>query len=496
MKWMIGGLVGALALIGLGIALTGGEGARGVVSADPEASRLCAEGTEDVNAFRLTEGLGKLDQALTLDPSLAEASISRALALARLGRTAEFKGELARADSLTRRIGDDNRRMLAELRLGMFLRSQAFAARDSLLARLSNEMPDNVHVLEAQAFEASKGTDLDAQEKAWRRILEVDPNYANSYNMLGYLELRRGNYDKAIESMQKYAFLAPDMANPHDSLGEVLMGIGRYEEAEQEFRTSVAMQPDFYHSWINLGKTYLARGQIRSGREILEKVRGLVAGTEIEKRVDRELVSAYVVNGLEDALAQVTAEFVSRYPDDATSGFYRAMRLTYQGRVEEGQAVIDSCLAQWRGSESYARSPETRLEIDYADRQFDALVADVADDPATSARLWRRVVDLVDGVRPPHETWFERYRLAAALDRSGRPADALAVAEPILEANPRTLPVLAVAARCYLDEGRLTEARHTVDQLTWALAKADDDFPLRATATALEAEVAAREARP
>ena len=66
--------------------------------------------------------------------------------------------------------------------------------------------------------------------------------------MLGYLELNRGNYDQAIEYMQKYAFLAPDLANPHDSLGEVLMTIGRYEEAEQEFRAAVRMQPDFYHS--------------------------------------------------------------------------------------------------------------------------------------------------------------------------------------------------------------------------------------------------------
>lgn len=49
--------------------------------------------------------------------------------------------------------------------------------------------------------------------------------------MLGYLELSRGNYELAIEHMQKYAFLAPDLANPHDSLGEVYLAIGRYEDA-------------------------------------------------------------------------------------------------------------------------------------------------------------------------------------------------------------------------------------------------------------------------
>ena len=108
--------------------------------------------------------------------------------------------------------------------------------------------------------------------RAWLHILEVDPNYASSYNNLGYLELYRGNYDKAIEYKQKYAFLAPDVANPHDSLGEVLMVLGRYEEAEAEFRSAVKMQPDFYHSLINLGKAYIARGQLKMGLKIFQKV--------------------------------------------------------------------------------------------------------------------------------------------------------------------------------------------------------------------------------
>jgi tetratricopeptide (TPR) repeat protein len=493
-KWMIVGLVTALVLIAAGVVLTGGEGGNIAVSADPEARLLCEEGTADANAFRLTDAVDKLTRALELDPALAEASIARAMALARLGRADEYKTELSRADSLTRLIGDDQRRMLAELRLSMFLKSQAFAARDSLLERLSHELPRNVHVLEAQATRTAREGTFEEQEQAWLRILDVDPNYANSYNMLGYLELRRGNYDKAIEYMKKYAFLAPDLANPHDSLGEVLMAMGRYEEAEAEFRSSVAMQPDFYHSWINLGRTYLARGQIATGRDILDKVRGLVKGTEIEKRVDREMVSTYVVTDLVDELNRVTAEFVTRYPEDGVAGFYRAMRLVYMDRVQEGQAVMDSCLAAWRSSESYGKLDESRLSIDYTDRQFDALVADVADDPATSARLWRRVVDLVQDERPMHETWFDRYRLGSALQRDGRPDEALAAIEPVLEANPRTLPALVVAVRCLLDQGKIPEARSALDQLKWAVSKADEDYPVRAEAAELEAAVVAREA--
>jgi len=491
---MIVGLVVALALIGLGVVLTGGQGGNTAVSGDPEAALLCQEGTEDANALRLEAAIDKLSRALQRDPSLAEAAIARAMALGRLGRLDEYKADVSRADSLTLLIPDDRRRMVAELRLSGSPLSRFFASRDSLLDRLTREQPHNIYVLVAQANQTMRDRDEKAQEEAWQRILKIDPNYANSYNMLGYLELNRGNYDKAIEYMQKYAFLAPDLANPHDSLGEVYLTIGRYEDAEEEFRTALRMQPDFYFSMINLGRVYLARGQIRTGREILEKVAGLVAGSELEKSVDRTLVGTYEVNGLQPELAALTAEYVARFPDDAMSGFYRAMRLVYQGQVEQGQTVVDSCLAAWRDKkDEYGKGAEGRLTIDYFDRQFSALVADIADDPATASRLWRRVVDLVKDEWPFRETWFAHYRLGAALQADGRPEEALAEIEPVLQANPRALNVLVLAVKCYLDLGRLDEARSAVNQLTWAVTKADDDFPVRSQAQELEQRVAERE---
>jgi len=495
-KWMVMGLIAALVLIAAGVVLTGGEGGNTAVSADPEAAQLCEEGTEDYHAFRLKSAIDKLGKALELDAALAEASIARTFAFWRLGRSEDFKGELARADSLTALIHDDKRRMLAQLRLSSIMSSHAFAFRDSLLERLAKEMPRNIYVLAARAGAATMDKDVDAREKAWRDILEVDPNYANSYNMLGYLELDRGNYEKAIENMKKYAFLAPDLANPHDSLGEVLMTMGRYEEAEEEFRAAVMLQRAFYFAWINLGRTYLARGQIETGRDILEKVRGLVSGTELEKDVDRQMVDTYVINGLIDELDRVTASYVARYPDDHRACVYRAIRLAYLDRVAEGQAVMDSCLAAWRAEDYYAKNEKSRFSIDYIDRKFDALVADVADDPATALRAWRRVVDLAEDELPLRERWYDSYRLAAAQQGTGRPEEALATLEPVLTMNPRNISVLVLATRCYLDLRRADDARRAVDQLEWCVAKADAGFPARARAAELKAEVTALEGNP
>ena len=226
MKWLLIALAAAAALIGIGLAAAGSRG-DGRISRNAEAVRLCDEGTADLHAFRLRAAVDKLGRSLAGDPALVEASISRAMAFAQLGERPDLKRELARADSLTATLKDEHRRLVAQLRLSQLATSRFYSLRDSVYAVLSARDPDNIYVLEAGAARATKSQDDGAIEKAWRRILEKDPNYANSYNMLGYLELNRGNFDLAIEYMQKYAFLAPDLANPHDSLGEVYLALGR-----------------------------------------------------------------------------------------------------------------------------------------------------------------------------------------------------------------------------------------------------------------------------
>jgi tetratricopeptide (TPR) repeat protein len=493
LKWILSALLVALLLIGAGFVLTNGGGADRAISASSEALMLCEEGTADYHAFRLRAAVDKLERALELDPLLAEASIARTFAFFRLGENDNGKAEFARADSLTGLIQDDRRRMLAELRLSNADGSRFGKMRDSLLTRLESEMPENLYVLEAKAMVAVREGDLELQERRWKDILEVDPNFGTSYNMLGYLELRRGEYDKAIEYMQKYAFLVPDQANPHDSLGEVLMVLGRYEEAESAFRRSVTMQPDFYHSLINLGKTYLARGRLDKGMAILDKVRAEVEGSELAKGIDKDIISVFLVAGLERELDEATALFIERYPEDGNSCFYRGVRLAYAHDFDAASAVMDSCLGDWRAGESYRNYPKARTSIEIAAKTFDALLAEAADEPATAVRMWRNTISLMEDERAFHEQWYERNRLAANLHRSGKPEEALAELTPMLAVNPRLFNSLALATECYLDMGQLAPARQALEQLQWCAEGSDPGFPARAQANSLAARLAAAE---
>lgn len=488
MKWIFWVLAIALVLIGMDY-LLGDNQNKQDLSQDSLACSLYEDGIQDLFAFRFGASIEKLEQVLEMDPSFAEAGIALAEAYDGLGRRPEFLASLAHADSLTELIEDPHRRMIAQLRISRFGGSTAHAFRDSLIKRLSAEKPQNIFVLEAQAAQADASGNSDEAEKIWRRILEVDPNYAKSYNVLGYLELARGNYDLAIEHMQKYAFLAPKMANPHDSLGDVYRVLGRYEEAEQEYRQALKIQPDFFYSLINLGRIYLDRGQLTVGLGILEKVRAEIVGTRYEQDIDRTILGAYRDAGLGEKLAERNARFIATYPKAEATPLYRAIQLAYLGNLERSRAVMDSTLTHARTGEGYKDSPRMRLWTESMSLLYEGLVADLVGKPAQRVAAWSAANAFIEDKVPFQNQLYHRQRLAQALYDSGRPEAAQGVLETMLRVNPYLINSLTLAVECNLTLERPEAARQFMDQLKWSLGQADDDFPAKKRAPELEALV-------
>lgn len=461
-----------------------------IESENPEAVELYEEGHADLQAFRFQDAVTKLGLSLELDPSLAEAAISRAVALASIQETRRARQELARADSLTATLTDDRRRMRAQLRLSRIEASRFHAMGDSLRERMQRQEPENFYVLENLAEHAEDVDDSETAIAIWRQILATNPNHAAAYNKLGYLELKRGAYDEALEYLQKYIFLAPDLANPHDSYGEALMTLGRYEEAEEQFRTSIRMQQDFYPSLINLGRVYLARGKIAKGTAILDKLRQQVAGTDVERKVDLRILTTYLVAGDRDRLAVSSRAYILRYPGDPLTPLLRSLVLIGSGHRAQGYAVMDSTLAARRASRHYRDHDGARVATELYANQYKGFKHDQLGEAEAAAAAWAEAVRLMAGNTPFYEQFFHRSRLAGSLLDAGRPTAALGEIDTMLAVNPRLINVLLLKARAHVSQGAPQAAAATLEQLEWALAGADADYLPRARATELAAEVA------
>lgn len=477
MKRVVLILVAALLLVGAGL-LASQLGRREFTTCCGEAYDLYAQGEDHINAFQWDDAVAKLEQATKIDPAFAMATAALVEGYAKSGHMAQRDSVAVLADSLATLLEDDVERMLVELRLsGMSKKSRHISHSDSLLAALQKIVPDHLMVLAAEARVAKRHNDTEAAERVWHRVIEKNPNYALAYNELGYLAFYRGDYQETIRLFQRYAYLAPDIANPHDSLGEVLMHLGRYEEAEKEFTTALSYQPDYASSLISIARIYIARGQMKKGVALLEKIRIRYAGTSFEQHIDQLAIGIYYINRLWDDLARATGIYIDRYPDSDNTAYFRSIRLAATGNSGAAEAVMDSALAAWRGNPFYEENEAVRLRVDSAEAEFRALICEYNDDPGQAAEHWRNAIALSEPNKLEHDLSFARIQYSRCLLAEERNTEALAQAVAVLEINPREVRALQLATEASIALGRRSAARDYLAELDRALAKADADFP-------------------
>ena len=469
--------IGLAAALIVGGVISGRSDPRAGHTASSEAFSAYEKGNDNLISYQLQGAETNLRQAVSLDPGFAMAHAALAQLLQIRGRDDQSKHEYAVADSLAPLIRGARERLQVQVRLSTSSRSRYFAQADSLLAAGKALAPDDLIFLVVEATRADAEDDPQSAETVWRRVLEVNPNYAEAYNRLGYLYLGKGRYEEAEAAMRRYAFVAPDLANPHDSLGEVLMTVGRYEEAETEFARALAKQPDdFPWSQVNIGRIYLRRGQINKGLQLLADLGQVLHGTGWERNVALIAINALVEHDLKDRLDERTRQFIVNYPNDESAAFLRAMRLIYRGDDAGYRALMDSTTTALRNSPKFRAMPMNQRRFAIASARFEGFAAAARGDHAGAVRHFREVITIGDG-EPPHELAFDRYQLAVHLAALGQNQDALAELDKIFAINPRVIEALVLATEINLRLDRRVDALKYLEMLERNLTVADPDFP-------------------
>src|SRR5262249_55688952 len=88
---------------------------------------------------------------------------------------------------------------------------------------------------------------------------------------IGYYYGYRGDYEKAIDNLEKYRFISRDNANPFDSLGENQAYSGHYNEAIENLNRALAIKADFAPAYGPLGVAYEGLGDYAKAIQMYEK---------------------------------------------------------------------------------------------------------------------------------------------------------------------------------------------------------------------------------
>ncbi|MBC8423531.1 tetratricopeptide repeat protein [bacterium] len=483
MKTSVAAIMSVLVVLALALLFLGGPD-REYTTSSAKAYERYEEGVEQLYAVQRTKAIETLREAIALDPDFAMAWAMLSNAQLHEG-TDEAQASAATADSLARLLPNDLERAKVQLVVSGIQGPNSYNG-DSLIAYILAEQPDNLLANYSRAALLFYRREEGAAE-AFRHVLEIEPNYALAYNMLGYLEANRGNYDEALENLRKYAFMAPDLANPHDSLGEVLSWMGRYDEAEKEFLTALRLQPDFHYSLVNLGEVYMHRGQLAKGVEIMEGVRTQVKGTRLERNIDEFLIRTYYSFELYDESLAAIDSYVEHSPESTSAQYFKAIAAFMRGNETECQAHLErfrqELLSNDNPDDEYIQQHLQRME-----HQFAAITAQAGGDHVTAAAEWGAMLELTDRAAP-HELWWVLWRQGESLLASGQSSQALDNAFKILEVNPQLIRPLLLMVRAALDAGEPEIARKAIKRLQKIMPEADADLPAQQTYRDLLSEI-------
>lgn len=121
--------------------------------------------------------------------------------------------------------------------------------------------------------------------------LELRPDDAPSHALLGVLEERRGDLERALAHLERAAVLEPTVPNHAISVASILIDLGRIDEAEAHLEVAFALAPDHPFAWSNRSRLLE-----RSGRH-----------AEAEDALVRALASGHAIPGAEERLARLRA---------------------------------------------------------------------------------------------------------------------------------------------------------------------------------------------
>ena len=134
-------------------------------------------------------------------------------------------------------------------------------------------LPKRALALNAAGAEALAQGDLSTAEARLSVALEYSPRFVEAWVNLGYVELRRGNFEQARRDFVRARSLNHDIPAPHHALGLLADEQGDSEEAERCYRRALEVDPGFGPARANLARRLFARGQYENAREQFQRLR-------------------------------------------------------------------------------------------------------------------------------------------------------------------------------------------------------------------------------
>jgi tetratricopeptide (TPR) repeat protein len=99
------------------------------------------------------------------------------------------------------------------------------------------------------------------------KAIQIDPSFVPAYNLLGYVELRSGEYESALKAFQKAGSLAPQDVDSSVGIAKSLVQLNRYREALAGLQEAIKIHPESADLYFVLTQVYVRLGDKKEAAE-------------------------------------------------------------------------------------------------------------------------------------------------------------------------------------------------------------------------------------
>jgi tetratricopeptide (TPR) repeat protein len=468
------GLALAAALTGYGPVSAQSAGENGkiaITTRSAEARQLYLKGRTLAENLRNHDSREFLTQAAAKDPGFALVHYNLALS----SPTAkDFFEHVNQAVKLADKASEGERFMILGLQAGA--NADTKLQRD-YYERLVAAYPrdERAHFLLGGAYFGRQ--DYSKAIAEYQQAVELAPDYAPAYNLLGYAQRQAGRLGEAEQAFKKYIELIPNDPNPYDSYAELLMKMGRFDQSIAMYRKALAVDPHFAPSRFGIASNLMFQGKHEEARAEAWKLHQ-AARNDGERRTAlfsaavtyadqgnfdqavKELEKEYAVAEKINDAAAMSADLVAMgdvlleagKPAEAQQRFNRALqlqegsnlspevkenaRLVHHYNLARAAVVADDLATAKQQADAFTKGA-TAKKNDAEIRQAHELAGTIA---LREKRFRQSIAELSQGNQ---QDPYTLYRLGVAYQGSGEEAKAMEFFQRA--ANQNTLPTLNYA---------------------------------------------------
>ena len=107
---------------------------------------------------------------------------------------------------------------------------------------------------------------------AFKKVTQLNPNYAIGHNNLGIVLHKAGKLEKAVEAYNNAITIKPDYFEAYFNMGNALKDQDKLEESIQFYKKVTVLKPDYFEAYYNMGNILKKQDKLEEAIKVYEKV--------------------------------------------------------------------------------------------------------------------------------------------------------------------------------------------------------------------------------